>query len=84
MLGGSWVVISSVTILISHIRGLITPLITSHEPPSGVLDISCCGFMGFLGVWGVGLYLHVLAVSGCRLLGFRWVWEYARPMGSRD
>ena len=38
ILGGSWVVISSVisrvTILISHIRGLITPLITSHEPLS--------------------------------------------------
>ena len=27
-------VISRVTILIAHIRGLITPLTTSHEPPS--------------------------------------------------
>ena len=27
-------VISRVTILITHIRGLITPLITTHEPPS--------------------------------------------------
>ena len=38
MLGGSWVVrnglISRVTIPISHIRRLITPLITIHEPPS--------------------------------------------------
>ena len=38
LLGGSWVVISRVisrvTILITHIRGLITPLITAHEPPS--------------------------------------------------
>ena len=38
ILGGSWVVISGhisrVTILITHIRGLITPLITTHEPPS--------------------------------------------------
>ena len=38
LLGGSWVVISrvisSVTILITHIRGLITPLITTPEPPS--------------------------------------------------
>ena len=38
LLGGSWVVISRVisrvTILITHIRGLITPLITTHEPPS--------------------------------------------------
>ena len=36
-LGGSWLVISGVlrkvTVLITHIRGLITPLITSHEPP---------------------------------------------------
>ena len=38
LLGGSWVVIDGilrrVTILIHHIRGLITPLITTHEPPS--------------------------------------------------
>ena len=26
--------ISRVTVLITHIRGLITPLITTHEPPS--------------------------------------------------
>ena len=38
VLGGSWVVISGVisrvTIIMTHIRGLITPLITTHEPPS--------------------------------------------------
>ena len=38
LLGSSWVVISRVisrvTILITHIRGLITLLITTHEPPS--------------------------------------------------
>ena len=38
ILGGSWVVIhgaiSRVTILLTHIRGLITPLITTREPPS--------------------------------------------------
>ena len=38
VLGGSWVaisrVISKVTIAITHIRGLIAILITSHEPPS--------------------------------------------------
>ena len=38
ILGGSWVVITRVitrvTILITHIRGLITPLITTHEPSS--------------------------------------------------
>ena len=40
VLGGSWVVIimvtSRVTILITHIRGLTTPLISTHEPPSRV------------------------------------------------
>ena len=38
ILGGSWVVISrvlsGVTILLTHILGLMTPLITTHEPPS--------------------------------------------------
>ena len=38
LLGGSWVVIggviSRVTIVIAQIRGLITPLITTREPPS--------------------------------------------------
>ena len=38
VLGGYWVlrsgVISQVTILITLTRGLITPLITTHEPPS--------------------------------------------------
>ena len=38
LLGGSWVVISGVisrvTVIITHIRGLITPLITIHEPLS--------------------------------------------------
>ena len=38
LLGGSWVVISrvisGVTILITHIKGPIVPLITTHEPPS--------------------------------------------------
>ena len=38
LLGGSWVVISGViirvAIIITHNRGLITPLITTHEPPS--------------------------------------------------
>ena len=38
VLGGSWVVVSGVvgrlSKVIAHIRGLITPLITTHEPPS--------------------------------------------------
>ena len=44
LLGGSWVVIirviSRVTILMTHIRGLTTPLISTHEPPSMVLSYS--------------------------------------------
>ena len=38
LLGGSWVaisgVITGVTIVITQIRGLIIPLISTHEPPS--------------------------------------------------
>ena len=35
LLGGSWVVISGVISRVTiHIRGLITLLITTHEPPS--------------------------------------------------
>ena len=38
LLGGSWVVrsgvISRATIIMTYIRGLIAPLITTHEPPS--------------------------------------------------
>ena len=38
LLGGSWVVrsvvISRVTVVITHIRGLISILTTTHEPPS--------------------------------------------------
>ena len=38
LLGGSWVVLSGVvskaTIVITHIRGLFSVLITTHEPPS--------------------------------------------------
>ena len=50
VLGGSWVVISGVisrvTVMLSHIRGLITPFIATHEPPSrqlkahGMLQLS--------------------------------------------
>ena len=45
VLGGSWVVTSRVvsraTILITHIRGLTTPLITTHEPPSRLWVFRC-------------------------------------------
>ena len=46
LLGGSWLdisrVISRVTIVITYIRGLITPPITTHEPPSSRTDQACC------------------------------------------
>ena len=45
LLGGSWVVLSGViikvTILITHMKGLITLLITTHEPPSKFLQWWC-------------------------------------------
>ena len=45
LLGGPWVVISGVTsrvtILITHVRGLITLLVTTHEPPSRVCRTAC-------------------------------------------
>ena len=35
VLGGSWAVINGVISKVTiHIRGLITPLITTHEPPN--------------------------------------------------
>ena len=48
LLGGSWVVIngviSMVTIIITHITGLITPLvITTHEPPSSMVAFQARG-----------------------------------------
>ena len=46
LLGGSWVVISGVisrvTVLTTHIKGLITLLITTHEPPSSPLTKAWC------------------------------------------
>ena len=48
ILGGSWVVvsgvISKVTVIITHIRGLITPLKTTHEPPSRNDRVEGLGF----------------------------------------
>ena len=35
--GGPWIVTSRPTIVITHIRGLIAPLITTHEPPSTLI-----------------------------------------------
>ena len=48
ILRGSWVVISGgisrVTIHITHVSGLVTPLITPHEPPSKGLLVRSAGF----------------------------------------
>ena len=42
--GGSWVVtsriVSRLTMVITYIKGLITPLITTHEPPNGLAAIT--------------------------------------------
>ena len=47
ILGGSWVVRSGViirvTIVITHIKGLIALLITTHEPPSRLHSSSFLG-----------------------------------------
>ena len=46
LLGGPWVVVSGLisraTIVITQIKGLITPLITTHEPPSMVAEVANC------------------------------------------
>ena len=61
LLGGSWVVISGVitrvTIVITYIRGLIliTPLITTHEPPSRPETLNGSSFGAFgIRVEGLG------------------------------
>ena len=52
-LGGSWVVISRVisriTMVVTYIRALLTPLVTTHEPPStlDVLSLDSLGFGAF-------------------------------------
>ena len=52
-LEASWVisgVISRVTMVITHIRGLLTPLVTTHEAPSkGFLQGSTGALEGFKG-----------------------------------
>ena len=56
-LAGSWVVISGVisrvTVSITHITGLITPLITTYEPPSRVWG--CHRGLGFRFSQGFGV-----------------------------
>ena len=50
LLGGSWLVISRVisriTTVITHIKRLITPLITTHEPPSDGQHLCLSGSCG--------------------------------------
>ena len=71
LLGGSWAVISGVlsrvTIVIAHIRGLITPLITTHEPPSESKETPA-----ELRTPSVQIRLEPKsAAGGCRFMGFR-------------
>ena len=65
LLGGSWVVksrgISPVIWVISTVTLLITPLITTHEPPRRAYG---SGFFRGFGVCGLGLW-----VRGRRSLG---------------
>ena len=72
LLGGSWVVISRVisglTILITNIKGLIAPLITTHEPPSTIV----CDLTYFTFVRRRSAELQ-RRVSDLRLLGGSWV-----------
>ena len=52
LLGGSWLVtsrvLSRITIVTTHIKGLITPLITTHEPPSAQLRLGSLQYAGNL------------------------------------
>ena len=53
--------ISRVTILITHFKGLITPLITAARPGSDLWGLAKVGFRGLgFGVWG----FRGLGVSG--------------------
>ena len=72
LLKGSWVVISVVISRVARIladnKGLITPLLTTHEPPSRVWGFMVQGFKGS------GIPCSGFRVWGCR--GFRdqgWV-----------
>ena len=55
--GGSLVVTSSVicrvTIVMTYIRGLITPLITTHEPPSRASGLECFQGLGLFRALGL-------------------------------
>ena len=60
LLGGSWAVtcgaIGRVTVLITHIRGLMTPLIIAHEPPSRLFSVTMLYLSGFSILWCFCLY----------------------------
>ena len=48
-----WGYISGVTIVVAHIKGLITPFITTHEPPSSVVGF--WGWVQFSTFWSYDL-----------------------------
>ena len=77
-LGGSWVVISGVisrvALGITHIRELITPFITAHEPPSkrsrtGIPEMTLTGILDEPSHRAMGCcrFLHSEGFSGFRL-----------------
>ena len=79
VLGGSWVVtsisgvVSRITIVIAHIMGLVTPRITTHEPPSNPEAEFSATLVGlasrgdfFKGSWN-NMMLRLLL---CRIKGF--------------
>ena len=49
-------VISRVTIVIIRIRGLVTPLITAHEPPSRATDKTDTILIPLARIQAVGMY----------------------------
>ena len=76
VLGGSWVVISGaiskVTIVIIHIRGLITPFITPHEPPSSPYRPPL-----------KGPFQAMPATMGCSSWAAPWRWRSGSPKGAK-
>ena len=50
--------------MITHIRGLITAFIATHEPPS-IVELNVCGFglEGFIGFFITGSLSHLLSLA---------------------
>ena len=66
-MGSSMWVISRVAIVLTQIRGLIIPLITTHEPPSRGFEGSQGSFKGYY----KGCFKGSIGVQGFEVWGFR-------------